>query len=757
MESVTLGMRQPAIAVKLVNCIYKSPTSRYCGGFSFIFMYTFRFLFPALVALLLSVAPARAQSVEDPSDQYFRGYIMNNDAERAAQAGSSQSALEKYQQAQAIFDQIAKTAPSWQPQMLKFRRDRIADAMAALQAKIAATPPPAPAPSPAPTAVTPAAVATIPSGGLPQAPLPAAAANPVAVPAPGSMSVDDALNAIKKAMEAQAAQKNQQVLEAQAELGRYTIAYDTVLKQRDEIAKTYQTLAQAATAQQTRLADLEKQSAGSAGAKAELDKLRAEQAETAAQLTESRQRLAESQKSVMKQSKDLMETGMKLSALQKEHTQLTEKLAAATKDRDAIALERDKAVKERDTLTAQIAAGKTSGSIPANLKDLAVENQRLKKDLDAARKQVESLKTDATSKDKEIAQLKGQLTQIQGELVTLKRENAAYESQVSELTLNLKEVRKRMDNPKKGKPAESTQLMAENQLLRGVILRQLRQQARQQQQKTAVIAEIQKTENASKELIDQVEQLGGIRFNLSADEQKLFTTPQLQEIMGEGGIQATIIAKSTAQTPANADARKTDQAATSGAAAVDGLLAKGNQALQDGKFAEAAAAYDDVLRADPKNASGFAGLAWARVQQNKLDDAEVTLKKSLAYDANNATAHYMLGVTQFRRDRLNEAMTSFEKSLNINGKNARARHYLGVICSKMGLAPRAEREFKAALAIDPEYGEACFNLAVLYITWDPPRWEEARKNYTEAVKKGVTADPNLEKILNAGGPAVSKR
>ena len=215
-------------------------------------------------------------------------------------------------------------------------------------------------------------------------------------------------------------------------------------------------------------------------------------------------------------------------------------------------------------------------------------------------------------------------------------------------------------------------------------------------------------------------------------------------------------AKGDSKKPAAPGAKPAETPA-SGAAAVDGLLEKGNEYLRDGKFEEAATAYADVLRADPKNASGFAGLAWARVQQNKLDEAEVTLKKSLAYDANNATAHYMLGVTMFRRDRLNEALSSFQKSVELNGKNARARHYLGVIASKMGLGDRAEREFKAALAIDPDYGEAYFNLAVLYVTWDPPKWDEARKNYKEAVKKGVKADPNLEKIINAGGPAVSKR
>ena len=97
---------------------------------------------------------------------------------------------------------------------------------------------------------------------------------------------------------------------------------------------------------------------------------------------------------------------------------------------------------------------------------------------------------------------------------------------------------------------------------------------------------------------------------------------------------------------------------------------------------------------------------------------------------------------------MNEAMTCFEKSLELNGKNARARHYLGVITSKMGLAQRAEREFKASLAIDPTYADAHFNLAVLFITWDPPRWDDARKHYKDALEKGLKADPNIERLLN---------
>jgi Tfp pilus assembly protein PilF len=94
-------------------------------------------------------------------------------------------------------------------------------------------------------------------------------------------------------------------------------------------------------------------------------------------------------------------------------------------------------------------------------------------------------------------------------------------------------------------------------------------------------------------------------------------------------------------------------------------------------------------------------------------------------------------------------MIYFEKNLSLNAKNARSRHYLGIIATKLNFLDRAEREFKTAIAIDPAYGEAHFNLAVLYATWDPPQWDKAKTEYQQAIKKGVQPDPNLEKLLNA--------
>ena len=114
-----------------------------------------------------------------------------------------------------------------------------------------------------------------------------------------------------------------------------------------------------------------------------------------------------------------------------------------------------------------------------------------------------------------------------------------------------------------------------------------------------------------------------------------------------------------------------------------------------------------------------------------------------------------MAVTYFKQESWKDSMTFFEKSLDKSPQNASARHYLGIIATKLSLMERAEREFKTALAIDPNHGEAHFNLAVLYATWDPPQWDKARESYTAALKKGVKPDQSLERLLE-GGKKVSQ-
>ncbi len=722
-----------------------------------------------LTCLLLCLAGPNlliAQSTpvpEDPGDVFFRAYMLGNDAEKVAESGDVDRALEKFGQALTILDGLQRNHPTWQSDMVKFRRNKITDLQESAKAKktkldAMAAPAPAPSPTPAPTA---AAIFGQPT-------LVPLAAVPTSAPAAGSTgdSLDDAFGAIKRAISQREAQLQEQNRQLLGKVGEYSLGYEAATKRLNEYVTAYQTLTKTNSDQQVKLAELEKSAAGSAQARAELEKARSAKAETDAQLEDAKARMTKAETAVMDQSKQLMEATEKMSALLKERDSIAKDKAAAEQDRDKLAKENaglkaslektslDAAVatKDRDSLSMEVIALKAmSGpNVPKDMLTLVAENERLKKELATAKLQVDSLRADISRKDAEIVQLKGDLTKLQGELTDLRKQNAAYETQVAELTVKIKDLNAKISDAsnKKSEP----EAVAENQLLRGIIMRQLRNQARQQTQNQAVIKEVQSMANASKQLIEQVEALDDNRFTLTADEQKLFTTPQLQEMLGGGeGLQATIVVQSGNTSKAGTKTGGVE-ATDDQAKIVADLLKKANALLQDNKLSEAIAAYQDALRADPKNIDAFLGLGWTQIQMNKFEDAEVSMRKAIAHDEKNATAHYWLAVSLFRRDRGGDAMTEFEKSLELNPKNARARHYLGVICNNMNLSQRAEKEFKSALAIDPAYGEANFNLAVLYATWDPPKWDEAKTNYNEALKKGVKPNPELEKILKSPSP-----
>ena len=485
-------------------------------------------------------------------------------------------------------------------------------------------------------------------------------------------------------------------------------------------------------------------------AKVQLDKLMEEKMAVELEMRKNGQRLMAAENAAKDASEKLAAASIRITSVEQERDKILKERDQIVKERDTAMQQRDDAVKQMGVATKQRDAAsarslglqteldevkKKSGS--AEMKRLIAENERLKQELVDAQKQVASLKSDVTRKDKEITDLRGQLTGLQGQLAELRKESGTYQIQVAELTKQLKEMQAGMDT----KVAATPELTQENEMLRGIIMRQLREQRRQQAAKDLVITELQKMENSSNDLVKQVEEMKSARMILTPDEEKLFSDPVAKELLGPNGVQATLIAS------AKPDNTKKPIPASG---ATDTLINQANEAYMNKDFEGSAKLYQDALRTEPKNVSALIGLGMARQRDNKHAEAEVALQKALAYDPTNEPASFALGVTYFKQERWKDAMTYFEKSLSKRPDNASGRHYLGIIATKLSLLERAEREFKTALAIDPAYGEAHFNLAVLYVTWDPPQWDKARAEYSEAIKKGVKTDANLEKLLEGG-------
>lgn len=693
------------------------------------------FPFLCALALLISTAflhtPQASAASGEEAEIYFRGFTTANDGTRLEKEGELEQALAKFRQSAEIFDSFIKTYPAWQPEMVDMRRDRVKDAIQRLEAQIAqAAAAPKPAPTPAPTASAP----------IPSQPLSPGTTFVPSVPAPGTIvpeapgatgplpSLQDMFRQYENAYRQRLKDLELDNYKSQEDLRKWQTWYQWASQEITTTRTDRDKLSAQATQMEGTIEAMKRDVAAGKAAQGQLDALIKDKAALTAEMQQFDQKIAAAEKAAA-------EASSRLAVASAEVAKLQDSVKTVTTERDKLASQNTTLKTENDELRKIKGADK--------MDQLLAENERLKKDLESARLQTEALKSDVERKDQEIASLKTELSGLKTELTTLRQESARYQTQVAELTMQLKQMQ--TGDPGSADPA----ITKENEMLREIIMRQLRTQYRQQRAQELVINELQKMENASEELLQQVQDLEGERMILTPDEEKLFTDPKVQEMLGQTGIQAGLVARSDATAE---EEKNTPPPAEN---SVEALIGSANEALQNKKYGDAARLYQDALRAEPKNTTALIGLGYAHQRSGNYAEAESSLKKCLTFDPKNANAAYALGVTLFKQERWNDALKPFEQSLEISPKNASARHYLGILSTKLNLLTRAEREFKTALAIDPDYGEAHFNLAVLYVTWDPPQWDKAKSAYNSAVEKGVPADEALEKLLNANKTAAN--
>ena len=632
-----------------------------------------------------------ALTVGDAGDLYLKGYFQFMEAQRMEKSGDLQNAYQKLLLAQQNLGSVARNTPSYQPEIIGYRLKMIE---LALQRLSGASAPPIPS-NPPITATSSNAGVVVPPGTQSVPTMPTIA-NPI-----------DIINQQFLAMQKQSA-------DMQLKLKLYEDGYTNALHERQKSEEGRAILSK-------QLQDINQR----------MDKLAKD---AAAKINGGEQ---ESQK-LQNESKMLYDM------LASRDRQLAEKdKALASMESDKIALQGSLKKMEVD-----LAALRANSIKPEDYSKIVAENTRLKQELEVARQQVDTLKVSGEKKDQELAALKTQITGIQSDLAKLRQENNVYQSQVADLTVKLKE----MDaNLAAGKSTEGQlpKLAKENDMLRNIIMRELRQQERQRHAKELVIAEMKKMENSSTQLMEHLEDMTSAKIILTMDEEPLFTAPELKEIIEASGVRATLMAVSGKTKDAREKISSADNNTSSSvpSTAEEKMLAAAIKAEQKGDIKSAELSYQDALRANPKNTTVLISLAALKLQQKKYEDARVLLQKCIVYDPGNSEAHYRLGICHFHQGNLPDASSSFEKSLLNNGGNARIHHYLGIIASRMKNHQRAESEFKQALAIDPQDGDAHFNLAVLYATANPPDLPSAQKHYQDAMDRGIKSDAALEKLL----------
>ena len=166
-----------------------------------------------------------------------------------------------------------------------------------------------------------------------------------------------------------------------------------------------------------------------------------------------------------------------------------------------------------------------------------------------------------------------------------------------------------------------------------------------------------------------------------------------------------------------------------------------------GKMEEAIREYQTILKKYPNSIYALSNIGVVRFQQKDYAESEKVLREALRQSPNDAFSNSVLGVVLLQLGKLEEAEDVLKRASALDSTNAKTLNYLGIVHFKKGRREESIRCTIQALEVDPKYGDAHFNLAVLYAGGTSEEKKLARTHYQLAMDLQVPRDPNLEQIL----------
>jgi hypothetical protein len=459
-------------------------------------------------------------------------------------------------------------------------------------------------------------------------------------------------------------------------------------------------------------------------------------------------------------------------------------------DLNKAAPEQEKLIKEKEAelASAKDSAEKLRGALDqANKRNADLQrhsdqsDDRLKKLQD----QLAGLSKSMPEKEKELAdaqgeagKLRSELTDVKLKLSSLQKKNGAGENQLKELkdTLEEKEAQLARYKKRRGKSGGDEKTSEENELLRGIVMRQVKEEARRSQARRLLEDEMKRLNVQSQTLSDQISVLSAPSTELTPQERSLFKAAQLVVAdFGDGKIEASVsapIVKDAVQSEATPSppkkvAEQNVSAQGKGVSESPQPQAKTNADTQEipweGKLKECLAkakdefdrqdylqaenTFQEALKISPDDYFALSNIGVVEFQLGKMTEAEQFLKRAAAKSKESSFALTTLGIVHYRQQRLDDAEKVLRKAVAANSQDFTAHNYLGIVLAASGDGKAGESEIMKALEINPQYADAHFNLAVIYATGKPPAKMMAKKHYAKAIELGAPPDPSLERLV----------
>jgi len=180
------------------------------------------------------------------------------------------------------------------------------------------------------------------------------------------------------------------------------------------------------------------------------------------------------------------------------------------------------------------------------------------------------------------------------------------------------------------------------------------------------------------------------------------------------------------------------------------LASRAERSFVGGNLKEAESCYGEALKSlgeTPPPATLLISFAAVKTRLGKISESRALLRKALSIDLNGGSAWMLLGMNALEQKDYEEAVADLVQATLHDGKNPRAHNYLGMATGKKGWKDASEQELRRAVELDPNYADANFNLAVLYLSRTPPLYELAHRHYQRALDLGAAPDPAIEKLI----------
>jgi chromosome segregation ATPase len=440
-----------------------------------------------LSAVFVGVLPAQE---DDPSDIFLNAYLSAQQGEKLEHENRFKGALAKFRFAGSLIEELRKSHPDWQSAIVEYRGRKIGEGILRVQERISrhnelnatASPLPEIVPSfpendtwsePGPEVVAPQGLDTISQGA-------------------GDGSIEEATRRLRRKVD-----------QLQTALEKSHSDFDTTRKEKEAVsARLDETRSKLENAQK----EIETSKESERQVRNQLAHTQASQKNgTTEQL---RAQIADLRNEVA-----VAEEARATAESQRDETNA--KLAEANKQIAALAQMRDEALNplKAGNETEQSAQALLAGNI-----DLKLKPANLEKNVSV---------DDNSTNTEELLGVKQQVTQLQQQLAESQKQNQYLVARISELWVQLDTTAAQLQSAKvTGKNNEETdRLMRENELLRSIVVRERQEEARREEARRLMLAELDRLKIKSDALNREIELLAQPVTKLSSEELSLLRQP----------------------------------------------------------------------------------------------------------------------------------------------------------------------------------------------------------------------------------------